>query len=83
MPASNHFRKAIVSAVCLAQVKLSQYRQGAGGAGASASTEGGDIPRSLLSNTDKEVIFDGLKKLYRKKVFLVLMRPIPDSYCDR
>lgn len=34
------------------------------------------MPRSLLSNTDKEIVFDGLKKLYRKKV-----RPaIPDSW---
>lgn len=36
-----------------------------GEGGASA----GNIPRALLSNTDKEVVFDGLKKLYRKKVY--------------
>lgn len=52
------------------QVKLSQYRSAGGGGGGGEL--GGDqeqdkIARALLSNTDKEVIFDGIKKLYRKK----------------
>lgn len=55
-------------------MKLSQYRQGgSGAAGGRADVAGGgmqegEVSRALLSNTDKEVIFDGLKKLYRKKV---------------
>lgn len=66
------------------KVKLSQYRQGAAGEGRGEGAAGVDaqeaeIARALLSNTDKEVIFDGLKKLYRKKVqyaffFIVFFR---------
>lgn len=51
------------------QVKLSQYRAAAGAGGDSGGEQEQEkIARALLSNTDKEVIFDGLKKLYRKKV---------------
>lgn len=59
------------------QVTLSQYRPSASdrgrfedptdGAGAEG-VAGGGISRSLLMDTNKEVVFDGLKKLYRKKV---------------
>lgn len=53
-------------------MKLSQYRTGgaANGPGddAAGGAQDGEVARALLSNTDKEVIFDGLKKLYRKKV---------------
>ncbi|CAM9258941.1 unnamed protein product [Ectocarpus sp. 13 AM-2016] len=53
------------------EVKLRQYRS-AGGGGGGGEVEGNQeqdkIARALLSNTDKEVIFDGLKKLYRKKI---------------
>lgn len=51
------------------QVKLSQYRAAAAGAGGDSGgeQEHEKIARALLSNTDKEIIFDGLKKLYRKK----------------
>lgn len=49
-------------------MKLSQYRTAAGGE-AGGEKEQEQIARALLSNTDKEVIFDGLKKLYRKKVW--------------
>lgn len=48
-------------------MKLSQYRAAAGGE-AGGDKEQEQIARALLSNTDKEIIFDGLKKLYRKKV---------------
>lgn len=59
------------------QVTLSQYRASTSDRGrfedhtdgASAEGLGGaGIPRSLLVDTNKEVVFDGLKKLYRKKV---------------
>lgn len=54
-------------------MKLSKYRTGGDNAdGGDRGDAGGfgeaEMPRELLSNTDKEVIFDGLKKLYRKKV---------------
>lgn len=51
-------------------MKLSQYRAAAAGAGGDSGGEQEQekLARALLSNTDKEVIFDGLKKLYRKKV---------------
>lgn len=50
-------------------MKLSQYRAAAGASGDSGGEQEQDkIARALLSNTDKEIIFDGLKKLYRKKV---------------
>lgn len=51
-------------------MKLSQYRAAAGGAGGDSGGEQEQekLARALLSNTDKEIIFDGLKKLYRKKV---------------
>ncbi|CAN0294709.1 unnamed protein product [Pylaiella littoralis] len=49
------------------EVKLSQYRAAAGGE-AGGDKEQEQIARALLSNTDKEIIFDGLKKLYRKKI---------------
>ena len=49
-------------------MKLSQYRAAAGAGGDSGGEQEHEkIARALLSNTDKEVIFDGLKKLYRKK----------------
>ena len=54
----------------VSQVKLNEYRQEAApadGALEDGTTE--QISRALLSNTDKEIIFDGLKKLYRKKVW--------------
>eukprot|EP00903_Cladosiphon_okamuranus_P007583 g7356.t1 len=51
------------------EVKLSQYRTAAGAGGDSGGEQEQEkIARALLTNTDKEVIFDGLKKLYRKKI---------------
>lgn len=41
------------------------------------------MSRALLSNTDKEVIFDGLKKLYRKKVQCGNVGWRRKAVCDR
>lgn len=61
-------RCGIVACDYRQQVKLSQYRAAAGAGGDSGGEQEHEkIARALLSNTDKEIIFDGLKKLYRKK----------------